>query len=167
MSLALEQARLAGSLGEVPAGAVVAGPAGEALALGRNQVIGLSDPTAHAEIQALRAAAGALGNYRLTGLTLVSTLEPCPMCLMAAVHARLALVLFGAPEPKWGAAGSILDLCALPGLNHRLEIRGGLLAEECAALMRDFFRPRRQKGPPSPQPSPAIPGLAIEGTLPK
>jgi tRNA(adenine34) deaminase len=143
MEDAIGEARLAGEAGEVPTGAVVVDAAGVVLGRGRNQVASLSDPTAHAEIQALRAAAAAASNYRLTGLRLICTLEPCPMCLMAAIHARIGLVVYGAREPKWGAAGSLTDLAALPGLNHRLEIRGGLLAEECAALMREFFRVRR------------------------
>jgi tRNA(adenine34) deaminase len=143
MVRALAEARLARDEGEVPAGAVVAEPDGSFLAAGRNQVIGLSDPTAHAELTAIRQAAALKGNYRLTGLILVSTIEPCPMCLMAAVHARIGLIFFGAPEPKWGAAGSVMSLHEMPWLNHRPEIRGGLMASECSELIRLFFRGRR------------------------
>ncbi|MDR0355076.1 MAG: nucleoside deaminase, partial [Deltaproteobacteria bacterium] len=112
MNEALRQARLAAEAGEVPAGAVVADGEGRLAACGRNQVISLADPTAHAEIQAIKAAAAKIGNYRLPGLVLFSTLEPCPMCLMAAIHARLDGVVYGAREPKWGAAGSVVDLPA-------------------------------------------------------
>lgn len=146
MRLALEQARQAEEAGEVPAGALVVNPAGEPIGWGRNQVIGLSDPTAHAEILALRQAAAQAGNYRLVGHRLFSTLEPCPMCLMAAIHARLELIIYGAPEPRWGAAGSLLDLTALNGLNHNLQIKGGLMAEEARDLITSFFRKRRQGG---------------------
>lgn len=145
MRLALKQAELAEADGEVPAGAVVVNPDGIVVGWGRNQVITLSDPTAHAEILALRQAAAAAGNYRLTGHRLFSSLEPCPMCLMAAIHARLELVVFGAPEPRWGAAGSLLDLTALEGLNHSLGLKGGLLAEEARGLIISFFQKRRQE----------------------
>ncbi|MDR1545713.1 MAG: tRNA adenosine(34) deaminase TadA [Deltaproteobacteria bacterium] len=145
MTEALEEAGQAALAGEVPAGAVVAAPDGRVVGRGRNRTAALSDPTAHAEIQALRAAGAAMANYRLTGFMLFCTLEPCPMCLTAAVHARLGLVVYGAREPKWGAAGSLTDLAAWPGLNHRVAVRGGLLAEECAALMKDFFKLRRSR----------------------
>ncbi|MDR2140689.1 MAG: nucleoside deaminase [Deltaproteobacteria bacterium] len=147
MGLALKMAETAAQRGEVPAGAVIFDASGQILAQTHNQVIELKDPTAHAEILAIRAAAQTIGNYRLAGLTLVSTLEPCPMCLMAAIHARLLAVHYGAPEPKWGAAGSLLDLQSLSGLNHRLEIQGGVLAEPCARLIQAFFQSRRPKGP--------------------
>ncbi|MDR1608996.1 MAG: tRNA adenosine(34) deaminase TadA [Deltaproteobacteria bacterium] len=143
MSLALQKAEEAARNGEVPAGAVIFDSAGQVLAQEANQVIGLADPTAHAEILAIRQAAKVIGNYRLTGLSLATTLEPCPMCLMAAIHARLGHIYFGADEPKWGAAGSLLDLLSLSGLNHRPTITGGILAEPCARLMRDFFKSRR------------------------
>lgn len=146
MRLALAEAAGAGEDGEVPAGAVLAAPDGSLAGRGRNRVIGLNDPTAHAEIMAIREAAAAIGNYRLTGFTLYSTLEPCPMCLMTAIHARLGLIVFGASEPRWGAAGSLLDLASLPGLNHRLEIAGGLRAEECGGLISDFFKVKRRSG---------------------
>ncbi|MDR2367452.1 MAG: nucleoside deaminase [Deltaproteobacteria bacterium] len=145
MAMALDEARLAAGQGEVPAGAVVAEADGTFLASGRNQVIALSDPTAHAEILAMRKAAGIKGNYRLGGLILVSTIEPCPMCLMAAIHARLDRIFYGAPEPKWGAAGSRLCLHGMPWLNHRPVVAGGLMAEDCAALIQAFFRERRGK----------------------
>ncbi|MDR1578488.1 MAG: nucleoside deaminase [Deltaproteobacteria bacterium] len=146
MGLALLKAEEAFHKGEVPAGAVIFDASGEILAQAANQVISLSDPTAHAEILAIRAAANVLGNYRLTGLSMATTLEPCPMCLMAAIHARLGAIYFGAPEPKWGAAGSLLDLLSLSGLNHRPNIVGGVLAEPCARLMRNFFEARRPNG---------------------
>ncbi len=144
MAMALAEAKAAAREGEVPAGAVVVDAEGRAAGRGRNRVIGLNDPTAHAEILAIREAAARAGNYRLTGFTLYSTLEPCPMCLMAGLHARLARIIFGAPEPRWGAAGSLTDLAALPGLNHRLEIRGGLLADDCGGLISSFFREKRR-----------------------
>lgn len=143
MTTALAEARAAAHEGEVPAGAVVVDLEGQVAGRGRNRVISLSDPTAHAEILAIREAAARVENYRLTGFTLYSTLEPCPMCLMAGLHARLARVVFGAPEPRWGAAGSLTDLAALPGLNHRLDIQGGLLADECGGLISSFFREKR------------------------
>ena len=145
MGLALGQAREALSQGEVPAGAVVAEADGSFLAAGRNQVIALSDPTAHAEIQALRRAAAQKNNYRLPGLVLVSTIEPCPMCLMAAIHARVERIFYGAPEPKWGAAESRLRLHQADWLNHHPRVSGGLLAEECADLIQSFFRAKRRK----------------------
>ena len=147
MDEALREAALAGGQGEVPAGAVLADPEGRLAGRGRNQVLTLSDPTAHAEIMALRAAALRAGNYRLPGHILVSTLEPCPMCLMAAIHARVGRVIFGAPEPRWGAAGSILDLAGLAGLNHRPLVRGGLKAEEGRNLIPSFFLARRGRPP--------------------
>ena len=145
MQAALAEAAAAGAADEVPAGAVLTDPAGAVIGRGRNQVITLSDPTAHAEILAMRQGATVLGNYRLTGCVLYSTLEPCAMCLMAAIHARLARVVFGAAEPRWGAAGSLVDLAALGGLNHRLAIQGGLLAEECGGLISAFFRDKRAR----------------------
>jgi tRNA(adenine34) deaminase len=146
MGLALQQAEEAALAGEVPAGAVLFDPAsGQILAQERNRVVGLNDPTAHAEILAIRAAAQVVGNYRLNGLALATTLEPCPMCLMAAIHARLGAICYGADEPKWGAAGSLLDLQSISGLNHRLAISGGVLAEPCGRLIQEFFRSRRPK----------------------
>ena len=142
MRAALEQARRAGQAGEVPIGAVVA-LNGEIVASGFNQPIGAHDPTAHAEIVAMREAARALGNYRLTGATLCVTIEPCLMCMGAMVHARIGTLVFGAAEPRSGAAGSVLDATAVPGLNHRVQIVSGVLAGECRALMQEFFRERR------------------------
>ena len=143
MRLALQEAREAGRCGEVPIGAIVAVdgiPAGH----GRNSPVGLNDPTGHAEILALREAAGKTGNYRLTGATLVSTVEPCLMCLGAALHARIGRVVYGATDPKVGATGLLAKL-ELEGasLNHHFEITGGVLAEESSSLILEFFRNRR------------------------
>jgi tRNA(adenine34) deaminase len=142
MQLALAEARAAADAGEVPVGAVVVRD-GQVVATGRNAPLAAHDPTAHAEIVALRAAAARLGNYRLDGCTLYVTLEPCAMCAGAMLHARLDRVVYGAPDPKTGAAGSVLNLFAEPLLNHRTQVQGGVCADECAALLRDFFRPRR------------------------
>ncbi|MDR1488086.1 MAG: nucleoside deaminase [Deltaproteobacteria bacterium] len=147
---ALKEAMAAELQGEVPAGALVVSPNGDVLGRGQNRVISLSDPTAHAEMEAIRSAATRKGNYRLTGEVLISTLEPCPMCLMAAVHARISIVVFGAPEPKWGAAGSLFDLVSLPGLNHRPEIWGGVRASECAKIVQEFFLKKRAGKPEQP-----------------
>jgi tRNA(adenine34) deaminase len=142
MRLALEQARGARAAGEVPVGAVLV--SGErVLAAGANRPIAASDPTAHAEIEALRSGGAALGSYRLTETTLYVTLEPCPMCAMAIVHARVRRLVFGAWDPRAGAAGSITDIFALPGLNHRVDVFGGVLMEECGRLLREFFAARR------------------------
>ena len=146
MVQALWEAEMAAREDEVPAGAIVVNPAGKIVGRGRNRLISLSDPTAHAEILALRQAAEGLGNYRLVGHVMFSTLEPCPMCLMAAIHARLGRIIFGAPEPRWGAAGSMLNLAGLAGLNHRLEVVGGLLADEARGLITEFFKKKRQSG---------------------
>ena len=147
MRLALQQAQAAAALGEVPVGAVVVRD-GRVIASGHNAPIGAHDPTAHAEIVALRAAASALGNYRLDGCTLYVTLEPCAMCAGAMLHARLHRVVYGAPDPKTGAAGSVLNLFADARLNHGTLLTGGVLAEQGGALLQDFFRPRRAN--PSP-----------------
>jgi len=144
MRLALEQARAAAGAGEVPVGAVVVRQ-GEVIATGRNAPIARRDPTAHAEIAALRAAAERLGNYRLDGCTLYVTLEPCAMCSGAMLHARLARVVFGAAEAKTGAAGSVVNLFAESRLNHQTALQGGVLADECGALLSDFFQQRRQQ----------------------
>lgn len=143
MRLALEQAQLAYDLGEVPVGAVLVKD-GQVIARGCNQPIGKHDPTAHAEIVALRGAAELLGNYRLPGCELYVTLEPCMMCCGAMLHARLARVVYGAADPKTGAAGSVLDLFAQEQLNHQTGVAGGVLAEECGALLRSFFAERRK-----------------------
>lgn len=144
MRLALAQARLARAAGEVPVGAVVVRD-GEVVGAGWNQPIRAQDPSAHAEIMALRAAGRRLGNYRLPGCTLYVTLEPCAMCSGAIFHARIARVVYGTPDPKTGTAGSVLDLYAEPRLNHHAQVEGGVLAEECAALLREFFAERRRE----------------------
>jgi tRNA(adenine34) deaminase len=142
MRRALELARRAAAAGEVPVGAVLVVD-DEILGEGWNQPIGACDPTAHAEVVALRAAAARVGNYRLPGSTLYVTLEPCPMCAGALVHARVARVVFGAADPRAGAAGSVFNLLQSPALNHRAEVTEGILAEECGTLLREFFRIRR------------------------
>lgn len=148
MRLALDQARAAAAAGEVPVGAVLTDAQGRVMAAGRNASIAAHDPTAHAEIQALRAAARRLGNYRLDGCTLYVTLEPCAMCAGAMLHARLARVVYGARDPKAGAAGSVTDVLGDARLNHQTTVTPGVLAGECGALLRDFFAPRRVN--PSP-----------------
>jgi tRNA(adenine34) deaminase len=142
MRAALEQARLAGSCGEVPVGAVVVLD-GEIVGRGFNQPIGRHDPTAHAEVMALRDAGERLGNYRLPGCELYVTLEPCAMCSGAIMHARVGRVVFGARDPKTGVAGSVIDLFQEKRLNHHATIVGGVLAEECGALLSSFFAARR------------------------
>jgi len=143
MRLALQQARQAGARGEVPVGAVLV-KGEEVIATGGNCPIAAHDPSAHAEIIALRAAGQALGNYRLDDTVLYVTLEPCLMCASAIVHARVRRVVFGAFDPKAGAAGGIIDAFALKGLNHRVDVFGGVLEEQCAALLSDFFAAQRQ-----------------------
>lgn len=142
MQLALDQARLAWAEGEVPVGAVVVKD-GEVIAVGYNQPIGRHDPTAHAEIVALRAAAEKLGNYRLPGCELYVTLEPCIMCSGAMMHARLARVVYAAVDPKTGAAGSVVNLFGQDKLNHHTEVAGGVMAEEASSLLKAFFAERR------------------------
>ena len=144
MQLALAQAALAAHAGEVPVGAVVV-QGGQVIATGRNSPIKGPDPTAHAEIIALRAAANVLGNYRLPDCTLYVTLEPCAMCSGAMLHARLKRVVFGALDAKTGAAGSVINLFDQPQLNHQTELLGGVLAGECAALLKSFFSQRREE----------------------
>jgi tRNA(adenine34) deaminase len=142
MAEALALAGEAAARGEVPVGAVVV-KSGEVVGRGWNQPIRAADPTAHAEIVALREAAQRLGNYRLTGCELFVTLEPCAMCVGAMLHARLARVVYGARDPKTGACGSVVDLPAVAVLNHHATFEGGLLAEECGAALRRFFAERR------------------------
>jgi tRNA(adenine34) deaminase len=142
MDAALEQARLAGEAGEVPIGAVVAHQ-GVIIARGQNRVLRDVDPTAHAEMIAMRTAAKALSNYRLNGCTLYVTLEPCAMCAGAMIHARLDRLVFAAADPKAGACGSVLGVLNHPQLNHQMEVTQGILAEESAELLRGFFRERR------------------------
>lgn len=146
MQLALDQALNAELVGEVPVGAVLVRRSAhglEVVATGYNRPITTHDPTAHAEIVALRHAATLLGNYRLPELELYVTLEPCAMCAMALMHARIRRVVYGAPDPKTGAAGSVLDVFALPQLNHHTRVQGGVLAEACGTQLRDFFVRRR------------------------
>lgn len=145
MLLALEQAEAAWRLGEVPVGAVVVDGQGRVLGAGCNRTITDSDPTAHAEIVALRAAAQHLQNYRLPGIALYVTLEPCVMCIGAMLHARLSRVVYGASDPKTGACGSVLNVGTVPQLNHHTTVTGGILAEPCGDMLRRFFRERRQK----------------------
>jgi tRNA(adenine34) deaminase len=142
MMAALEEARRARDAGEVPIGAVVALD-GAIVGRGFNQPISSGDPTAHAEIVAIRAAARRLGNYRLTGAVLCVTIEPCLMCVGALVHARIATLVFGAPEPRTGAVVSTVRAAELAGHNHRVEVVGGILENECRELMQTFFRERR------------------------
>jgi tRNA(adenine34) deaminase len=145
MRLALEQAEKAELEGEVPVGAIVV-LEGEMIAQAYNQPIARHDPTAHAEILALRAAGERVGNYRLTGATLYVTLEPCPMCTGAMVHARIGRLVFGAQDPRSGAAGSVFNLACSESLNHCMEVTGNVLGEECAAQLRTFFQRRRKGG---------------------
>lgn len=144
MELALHEAGAGGEAGEVPVGAVLVRD-GVCIAQAHNAPISEQDPTAHAEIRVLRAAARLLGNYRLPGTTLYVTLEPCPMCVGAMVHARVARLVYGAADPRTGAAGSALDLISHPSHNHRLEVTGGVLAERAAEQLRGFFRERRRR----------------------
>ena len=144
MRLALAQATEAAQAGEVPVGAIIV-QAGKVIATGRNSPIAGHDPTAHAEIIALRAAAKSLGNYRLPDCTLYVTLEPCAMCSGAMLHARLKRVVFGALDAKTGAAGSVINLFEQPQLNHQTALQGGVLADECAALLKSFFSQRREE----------------------
>jgi tRNA(adenine34) deaminase len=142
MSRALDLARQAAAAGEVPVGAVIVKD-GVIVAEGCNQPIGTCDPTAHAEIVALRAAGRVLGTYRLTGTTLYVTLEPCAMCASAMVHARVERLVFAAADPRAGAAGSVFDIVRHAALNHHIECTSGVLAEECSGLLRGFFQARR------------------------
>jgi tRNA(adenine34) deaminase len=142
MARAIDLARLAGTEGEVPVGAVVVRD-DALIGEGRNRMIGANDPSAHAEVDALRDAGQRIGNYRLTGATLYVTLEPCVMCAGAIVHARIGRVVYGATDPKTGAAGSMFDTLVSDRHNHRVEVTGGVLAGEAGDLLRAFFRSRR------------------------
>lgn len=144
MKEALSLAKQAGYAGEVPVGAIVVKD-GEIIGRGHNAPIGEHDPTAHAEIQAMRQAAEKLGNYRLVGCQLYVTLEPCVMCTGAMQHARIAKLVFGASDPKTGACGSVVDLMDEPQLNHHTQVMGGIMAEECGGLLSQFFVERRKK----------------------
>ena len=143
MRLAIVEARAAEAAGEVPVGALVVSPSGEIIARGGNLVLRTSDPTAHAEIVALRAAGIALQNYRLVGCTLYCTLEPCAMCAGAILHARIARLVYAAADPKAGACGSVLSVMNHPSLNHRTEVNAGILSDECGSMLTTFFRARR------------------------
>jgi tRNA(adenine34) deaminase len=145
MRRALEEARQAADEGEVPVGCVIA-LEGRPIGRGRNSVERLQDPTAHAEILAISAAAGTLGTWRLEGTTAYVTVEPCAMCMGAFHQARVSRVVYGAREPKFGACGSRIDLTRIPGLNHALSVESGLMADEVAELMREFFRRLRRGG---------------------
>ncbi len=142
MQQALDQAKLAANAGEVPVGAVLVRD-GEVISTGFNQPITNSDPSAHAEMMALRAAASDESNYRLPGTTLYVTLEPCTMCAGAMLHARVDRVVFGATDPKTGAAGSVLNVFSEKQINHQTQVEGGIMSEECGQILRDFFKERR------------------------
>jgi tRNA(adenine34) deaminase len=157
MARALELADRAAEAGEVPVGALVV-RGGEVLGEGWNQPISAGDPTAHAEIVALRAAAARAANYRLPGATLYVTIEPCTMCTGALVHARIARLVYGAPEPRAGAVRSALRALDTPGLNHRVEVTDGVLAEAAATRMQQFFRDRRPGADASPSAAPSTEG---------
>lgn len=146
MQLAMEQAGNAAKCGEVPVGAVLLNESGQFLCAACNSVIGHHDPCAHAEILVLRKAGRILGNYRLPGTVLCVTIEPCIMCMGAIIHARVSRVIYGARDPKWGAAGSLYDFSSDARLNHHPEIIGGVCGEECREMMQAFFRERRIKG---------------------
>jgi len=145
MKQALSEAEKGSSMGEVPVGAVLASPEGQIVAKAYNQPIALGDPTAHAEILAIRNAGLFFRNYRLNNTTLVVTLEPCLMCMGAAINARIARLVFGTVDPKAGAAVSLYNLAEDKRLNHRIEVISGIMEEECRSLIQDFFRVRREK----------------------
>ncbi|HVF48357.1 MAG TPA: tRNA adenosine(34) deaminase TadA [Pyrinomonadaceae bacterium] len=144
MYRAIGVAREAEKLGEVPVGAVIVGDDGKILAAASNRTITNTDPTAHAEILALRTAAIRMGNYRLTGVTVYSTIEPCAMCAGALVGARVARLVYGADDQRFGAVRSVMQICDNQALNHRIEIERGVLEEKCRTLMQDFFRAKRR-----------------------
>lgn len=146
MRIAIESAGRALALDEVPIGACLIGDDGEFLAAGFNRTISDSDPTAHAEIMALRAAAAKIGNYRLTGTTMYTTIEPCVMCAGALVNARVKRLVYGAADERFGAVETLFRLCDNEALNHRIETVSGVLADECRAMMQEFFRRRRTTG---------------------
>jgi tRNA(adenine34) deaminase len=154
MQLAIAEAHAAEAAGEVPIGAVVVHE-NKIIGRGQNRVLRDSDPTAHAEVVALRAAGLALKNYRLNHCTLYVTLEPCAMCAGAILHARIARLIYAAPDPKAGACGSVLSVINHPQLNHKVELTSGLLADECGPMLSNFFLQRRRKKSPSPHPTTA------------
>ena len=143
MKIALDEAKKAGQIGEVPVGAVLVSNSGEVMSAAHNRTIKLTDPTAHAEILALRQASLNICNYRLLNTTLYVTVEPCIMCMGAIVHARVAKVVFGTNDPKWGAAGSLYNFSEDDRFNHHVEIIEGVCEEDCRRLMQDFFRAKR------------------------
>jgi tRNA(adenine34) deaminase len=143
MEVALNEAEKARKMGEVPIGAVLVSDKEEVLASGHNLVITLNDATAHAEILTLRSASAKIGNYRLLNTVLYVTVEPCPMCMGAVIHARVSRVIFGTRDPKWGAAGSLYNFATDRRFNHQPEVIGGICQSECAHLMQTFFRERR------------------------
>ena len=145
MRRALKEAEKAGQINEVPIGSVIVAKSGEIISSARNMTINQCDPTAHAEMLAIRKAAYFIGNYRLAGATIYTTIEPCIMCMGAIVHARLERVVFGVHDPKWGAAGSLYDFAGDERLNHRLECVSGVLEHECRALIQNFFRMKRAR----------------------
>lgn len=144
MNMALALAKEAGEAGEIPVGAVLIDEAGNLLAEARNSPIAKNDPTAHAEILALRKAGKRVGNYRLTETTLYVTIEPCPMCAGALLHARVKRLVFGAPDPKTGACGSVFNLVQNHRMNHRLEVTSGVLENDCSRIIKEFFREKRE-----------------------
>lgn len=146
MELALDQARAAQGMDEVPVGAVVVDSQGVVIASAHNETVVRSDPSAHAEMLALRRAASRIQNYRLLGTSLYATVEPCVMCMGAIIHARVKRVVFGAPDPKWGAVGSIYDFSKDARFNHQPEIISDVCADQCRRLMRDFFALKRSSG---------------------
>ena len=153
MDAALTEARAAGARGEVPVGAVVVSPGGRIVAAAGNRTRELADPTAHAEILALRAACAAAGSERLPGHDLYVTLEPCPMCAGALINSRIARLVYGAPDPKMGCVDTLYQLCTDTRFNHRLEVQSGVLQEECVAVLQAFFQARRGNDkPPKPRP---------------
>ena len=143
MALGLIEAKKAGQMGEVPIGAILVSDQGSVISAAHNRTIDRADPTAHAEILVLRDAAQKINNYRLLNTTLYVTVEPCIMCMGAIVHARIANLVFGAGDPKWGAAGSLYDFSEDSRLNHRVNITKGICEQECRSLMQDFFRAKR------------------------
>jgi tRNA(adenine34) deaminase len=147
MDLAIEQAIKANQLGEVPIGAVLVDKQNNILSAAHNQTVGMSDPTAHAEILALRAGGNKLGNYRLLNTTLYVTIEPCLMCMGAIVHARVYQVVFGARDPKWGAVGSLYNFAEDDRLNHRVDVVSGICETACVQLMQRFFQQKRELSP--------------------
>jgi tRNA(adenine34) deaminase len=147
MDLAIEQAEKANRLGEIPIGAVLVDEQNNILSTAHNQTVGMSDPSAHAEILALRAAGNKVGNYRLLNTTLYVTIEPCVMCMGAIVHARVFRVVFGARDPKWGAVGSLYNFAEDGRLNHRVDVVSGICKTVCAQLIQSFFQQKRKSTP--------------------